>query len=124
MRDANTGVPHVPWTRLKGDLKRVKMTEAVCPPTATRMIEKPQSGQKLWIVEQRKLWGDYGDVLISGYARRETDEGPLSLHRTGPFLPPVSFPFITNMPAGRAVVLSAPFKQALEHLNLPGVTFG
>lgn len=88
----------------------------------THMAKKTRSDPTLWVVEPRKLWGDYGDVLISGYARRETDDGPLSLHRTGPFLPPISFPWITNK-AGRAVVVSAEFKKQLESLNPPGILF-
>jgi hypothetical protein len=86
------------------------------------MAKHPQPAPTLWVLEQRKLWGDYGDVLISGYARRETDDGPLALHRTGPFLPPITFPWITNK-AGHAVVVSADFKEKLGSLKLPGLTF-
>jgi len=85
-------------------------------------MEKPLSVPTLWVVGQRNLWGDFGDALISGYARRETDDGPLSLHRTGPFLPPISFPWITNT-GGQGVVVSAEVKRQLETLELPGVTF-
>ena len=86
------------------------------------MVKKPRHEKNLWVVEQRTLWGDYGSVLIAGYARREADGAPLALHRTGPFLPPLSFPWITNT-GGHAVVVSADFKQKLEALNLPGVAF-
>jgi hypothetical protein len=85
-------------------------------------MEKPLSVPTLWVVGQRNLWGDFGDALISGDARRETDDGPLSLHRTGPFLPPISFPWITNT-GGYAVVVTSEFKQQLEELKLPDVTF-
>jgi hypothetical protein len=93
-----------------------------CRATETKMAKQLQSTPTLWVLEQRKLWGDYGDVLISGYARRETESGPLALHRTGPFLPPVSFPWITNT-AGHAVVVSAEFRGKLERLKLPGLEF-
>jgi hypothetical protein len=93
-----------------------------CRMPETRMVKKPPRENNLWVVEQRKLWGDYGSVLVSGYARRETDDAPLALHRTGPFLPPLSFPRITNT-GGHAVIVSDDLKRELVSLNLPGVTF-
>jgi hypothetical protein len=75
----------------------------------------------LWILEQCNLWGDYGDVLISGYARREAAGGPLLLERTGPFLPPISFPW--SLDIGHAIVVSHDFKLALEDRLFPGVQF-
>jgi len=86
------------------------------------MGRNPPSTPTLWVVEQRKLWGDYGDVLISGYARRATDDGPIALHRTGPFLPPISFPWIASE-TGHALIVSAEFKQHLADLKLAGLTF-
>jgi hypothetical protein len=88
------------------------------PRNTKRALDPP-----LWIVQQRELWGDYGDVLISGYARRTVD-GVLSLHRTGPFLPPISFPWThAKRDVDSAVVVSAELKASLEALNLPGVRF-
>src|SRR5699024_7487080 len=40
----------------------------------------------------------------------------------GPFLPPITFPWITN-DGGHATVVSAELKQQLEALDLPGVSF-
>jgi hypothetical protein len=37
------------------------------------------------------LWGDYGGILLSGMTERGED-GVLELARTGPFIPPISFP--------------------------------
>ena len=75
----------------------------------------------LWVVEQRNLWGDLGRVLISGYARRETVDTPLRLNRTGPFLPPISFPLLPI--GGRPMVVSAEFRRVLEARNIPGLQF-
>ena len=65
----------------------------------------------LWVVSQRNLWGDYGDVLINGYADRD-EQGRLLLHRAGPFVPPVSFPLVTRR-FSRAVVVSEVFRGEL-----------
>ena len=37
-------------------------------------------------------WGDYGSILTNGIASLN-DDGTLELERTGPFIPPVSFPW-------------------------------
>lgn len=46
-----------------------------------------------WVVQQRKLWGDYGKVLVSGFAKR-SDAGELLIERAGPFVPPIFFPLV------------------------------
>jgi hypothetical protein len=74
---------------------------------------------ELFVAEQRRLWGDYGDVLISGFASREGDDGPLLLHRTGPFLPPIFFPW----EAGHRVAVSDDFRNVLESIGLAGIEF-
>ena len=52
-----------------------------------------RSREFFW-VQSPKLWGDYGRILISGLAAPSEQEkdGPLELERTGPFIPPISFP--------------------------------
>jgi hypothetical protein len=74
---------------------------------------------ELFVVEQRRLWGDYGDVLISGLGRRLGEDGPLLLHRTGPFLPPISFPWVP----GHRVIVSDDFRRLLERDGPPGIGF-
>ncbi len=64
----------------------------------------------LYELRQASLWGDYGDVLISGYCRRETADGPLLIERTGPYLPPISFPFGDDL----TIVVSDEFKKRME----------
>lgn len=67
-------------------------------------------------------WGDYGSILIngivSGGGRREADRfDVLSLERTGPFVPPISFPGIGN------IVVTDAMKQAMEHAGFRGIQY-
>ena len=40
-------------------------------------------------------WGDYGDVLVNGMSSGgRDDDGFIKLERTGPFIPPITFPGI------------------------------
>ena len=60
-------------------------------------------------------WGDYGHVLVAGEARCADDDeeemGPLFVCRTGPFIPPITFPF------GHIIVTDA-LRQQLENSGL------
>ncbi len=63
-------------------------------------------------------WGDYGDILQHGM----TDHlGPLNgrlrLERTGPFMPPITFPGISD------VVVSSAGRTLLKKSGLSGFTF-
>jgi hypothetical protein len=40
-------------------------------------------------------WGDYGSILWHGLANKAVDGGALSVERTGPFVPPITFPWPT-----------------------------
>jgi len=63
-------------------------------------------------------WGDYGSVLLSGMTMHlEREKGLLQLERTGPFVPPISFP------APGHVVVTDDFRQRLEGSGLSGVSF-
>jgi hypothetical protein len=75
----------------------------------------------LWVVEQRNLWGDYGSVLVSGYVSRIAIGEPLLLHRTGPFLPPIFFPWF-NL-GGHPIVVSDALRQKLEAKPVTGISF-
>ena len=47
-----------------------------------------------YTVRGPSFWGDYGRILAGGIMRRsENDSEPNQLLRTGPFIPPISFPF-------------------------------
>jgi hypothetical protein len=63
-------------------------------------------------------WGDYGNILQHGMtAHRGRIGGLLPLERTGPYLPPITFPGI------RDVVLSSAGKGLLEASGLTGFSF-
>jgi hypothetical protein len=51
--------------------------------------------ERLFVLkEPPSLWGDYGYILTQGMAERTPDKS-LLLYRTGPFIPPISFPSLT-----------------------------
>lgn len=75
----------------------------------------------LFRLRQANLWGDYGDVLISGYASRDATLGQLSLHRAGPFAPPIFFPWGSD--CGRSAVVTQAFRQELERADFGPLSF-
>jgi hypothetical protein len=66
-------------------------------------------------------WGDYGSILVHGMTahlgRKGGDEGTIQLERTGPFVPPITFPG-----AGDVIVTDG-MKQAMEAAGFQGVSF-
>lgn len=63
-------------------------------------------------------WGDYGDILQHGMgAHSARQEGRIQLERTGPYIPPVSFPGL------RGFVLTSEARLLLESSLLTGYTF-
>lgn len=64
-------------------------------------------------------WGDYGNILVSGDANHRDGlrEGPLQLYRTGPFIPPITFPGIGD------IIVADDLKKNLEKSGLIGFTF-
>lgn len=76
--------------------------------------------QKFYRIHEHPLmpWGDYGDVLQhSMTAHLPRVGGLLSLERTGPYMPPITFPGVGD------VVLTATAKALLEGSGLSGFTF-
>ncbi len=64
--------------------------------------------ESFYCVKGPDLWGDYGDALIAGFVQADRIAGQLVLDRTGPFIPPITFPTY-----GQAVVVSSEFKASL-----------
>jgi hypothetical protein len=63
-------------------------------------------------------WGDYGSILQHGMTGRlGRVDGLLSLERTGPYMPPITFPGIGD------VVLSSGGRALLEYPGWSGFTF-
>lgn len=61
-------------------------------------------------------WGDYGSMLGNGLCLSRWCDLPLRLARTGPFVPPISFPL-----ASKLVVVTDSIKERLEAGGLKGV---
>jgi hypothetical protein len=77
---------------------------------------------RIFKIDRRSLlktgWGDYGDMLIHGMSCHEPSvDGLLQLERTGPYIPPITLPGISD------VVLTSHARQLLESSNLTGFTF-
>ena len=66
----------------------------------------------------KTVWGDYDDILLAGIATRlAKSNGLLQLERTGPFIPPISFPGIDE------IIVTDKFKTLLEASQLTGLSF-
>ncbi len=87
-------------------------TNPLRPGTANRMSARKV--ETFHEVRGPRLWGDYGDVLVAGMAHRAAD-GILQLRRTGPFIPPISFP--------DEVIVRDDFRALLESSNLAPLEF-
>jgi len=74
---------------------------------AIRILEPPESS-----------WGDYGDMLRHGISAQSdsTPDGLIQLERTGPYIPPISFP-------GFAIVATDECRRRLEASGLKGLAF-
>jgi hypothetical protein len=76
--------------------------------------------QSFYRIEGRQVfpkdWGDYGDILQHGMSMHlERQDGKISLERTGPYIPPITFPM--------AIVLSSEARGLLESSGLSGFSF-
>jgi hypothetical protein len=81
------------------------------------MLTHPQT--KFYLLQGPHLWGDYGDVLVHGFAgRREDQGGTLEIKRTGPFVPPITFPS-----PGSQIVVTDDFRKQLEAGELGELSF-
>jgi hypothetical protein len=62
-------------------------------------------------------WGDYSDILLHGMASRDSETGLLNLERTGPFVPPISFPTLESFSVTDSL------RSEIERSLLSGITF-
>jgi hypothetical protein len=74
---------------------------------------------KFYILRQpNSPWGDYSDILTHGMATRADEEGALlHLERTGPFVPALTFPGLSE------IVVTEAFRKQLESSGLAGLHF-
>src|SRR5262249_3726435 len=63
-------------------------------------------------------WGDYGNILVHGMsAHLGRQNNLIQLERTGPSIPPITFPGISD------IVVTAKLRQRLESTDLKGLVF-
>lgn len=66
-------------------------------------------------------WGDYGRLLIHGMSahlgRKGGENGPIQYERTGPFVPPITFPGIGD------IIVTDAMKLAMEAAGFRGISF-
>lgn len=63
------------------------------------------------------LWGDYGLILVHGMAARNGWDEHLELERTGPFVPPISFPDLQE------IIVTDAFREIMTDSGLTGISF-
>lgn len=76
--------------------------------------------QSFFKIEGRQLfpkdWGGYGDILQHGMSSHLPErDGKIALERTGPYIPPITFP--------GPIVLTTEARQLLESSGLSGLSF-
>lgn len=62
-------------------------------------------------------WGDYGYMLVNGMTSYHKPGTPLPLERTGPFVPPISFPW-------QNVIVTTEMKGTMINAGFMGIVFG
>lgn len=73
---------------------------------------------RFYRVTGRRLWGDYGPILIGGMScHLPRRDGLIQLERTGPFIPPMTMPGIGD------IVATSSLKGELDASNLAQLTF-
>lgn len=75
------------------------------------------TAMKVFQVQERDRCGDDGHILRAGLCERMAEGGPLLRKRTGPFVPPISFPF-------GAIVVADSFRRQLESASIRELRFG
>jgi len=72
----------------------------------------------VWLLRKAHPWGDYGSILVHGMsAHLKRGDGRIQLERTGPFVPPVTLPGISD------IVVTAAARAELERWGIDGLTF-
>ena len=76
---------------------------------------------RFYEVSAADYWGDYGTVLIQGYAEiHDKTNGTIEIKRTGPFIPPITFPV---GPEEGELVVTDKFRKELEAAGLGRLGF-
>jgi hypothetical protein len=81
-------------------------------------FNSPGRAMKFYRVSSRRIWGDYGSILIGGMSRHLPRRDDLiQLERTGPFMPPITLPGVGD------IVIDSDFKSELEASEFRQLSF-
>jgi hypothetical protein len=89
---------------------------------STFQVAKGKHKMRFYHMNGLQVWGDYGDVLVNGFVKNNLDRRAgksLELSRTGPFMPPITFPG-AMVPV---VVVSDRFRQEMSPSGLGELQF-
>lgn len=73
--------------------------------------------ETMYRLRSKAPWGDFGDILCSGFPEGRDTDGRMLLQRVGPFVPPISFP------GGMGWVVTDSVRQGLETSAFRGIEF-
>ena len=106
---------------ITGCERGASLSTAFPMPTQTlRSIEGAPEVPPIFVVDGGDdPWGDYGSILVHGMCDHvdRDQNGQLQLARTGPFVPPVTFPGIGH------IVITDQMKVSMEQAGFTGISF-
>lgn len=96
-----------------------KMVEQKMPNSVTSLSSYEITGDSIYRLDEANApWGDYGSILFNGMsAHLGGDDGPIQLERTGPFVPPITFPGIGD------IIVTEEMKLLMEQAGFKGISF-
>lgn len=93
--------------------------EAITPrtPMPTEQLgDLTGASEEFYVIEGGEVpWGDYGNILTHGMSERRGSQ--LELERTGPFVPPITFPGIGD------IVVTTEMRDAMFNAGFRGIEF-
>jgi hypothetical protein len=92
----------------RSSLSVLTLVATECDDLGSNVVK--EASVKFYHLGSIRLWGDYGHILVNGMT--EEKDGQLQLKRTGPFVPPITFPGLSDL------VVTDGFKKVLESLDI------
>jgi hypothetical protein len=90
------------------------------PPTTIVLPIEPlrdDVGEDIFAIRGAHPWGGYGAVLVNGTSSHGLGDEPLHIYRSGPFMPPITFPDFQK------IVVSEALRDAMIQAGFKGVNF-
>jgi hypothetical protein len=96
--------------------------ETTIPPTpmpAEPLSDVAGAAEEFYVIDGGEVpWGDYGSILTHGMTGHLGRSGSqLQLERTGPFVPPITFPGISD------IVVTTEMRDAMSRAGFRGIEF-